>query len=92
MGEEDKVVSFLKGFTDRAFAGHLLRTVQANILRTATEVALEKETEREKRTPGDGRRTHRGGCGTDKPGVGRWVSVDSGSRAETHGATTGLHG
>ena len=48
MGEEGKVVSFLKGFTDRAFAGHLLRTVQANILRTATEVALEKETEREK--------------------------------------------
>ena len=48
MGEEGKVVSFLKGFTDRAFAGHLLRTVQANILRTATEVALEKETERER--------------------------------------------
>ena len=48
MGEEGKVVSFLKGFTDRAFAGHLLRKVQANILRTATEVALEKETEREK--------------------------------------------
>ena len=36
-----------------------------------------------------GRRTHRVGCGTDKPGVGRWVSVDSGNRAETHGATTG---
>ena len=27
MGEEGKVVSFLKWFTDRAFAGHLLRTV-----------------------------------------------------------------
>ena len=49
MGEEGKVVSFLKGFTGRAFAGHLLRTVQANILRTATEVALEKETERKKK-------------------------------------------
>ena len=29
MGEEGKVVSFLKGFTDRAFDGHLLGTVQA---------------------------------------------------------------
>ena len=48
MGEEGKVVSFLKGFTDRAFAGHLLRTIQANTLGTATEVALEKEDEREK--------------------------------------------
>ena len=48
MGEEGKVVSFLKGFTDRAFAGHLLRTVQANTLGTATEVALEKEAERKK--------------------------------------------
>ena len=36
-----------------------------------------------------GRKTHRVGCGTDNPGVGRWVSVDSGNRAETHGATTG---
>ena len=48
MGEEGKVVSFLKGFTDRAFAGHLLRAVQANTLGTATEVALEKEAERKK--------------------------------------------
>ena len=48
MGEEGKVVSFLKGFTDRAFAGHLLGTVQANTLGTATEVALEKEDERKK--------------------------------------------
>ena len=38
---------FLKGFTDRAFDGHLLRTVQANTLGTATEVALEREAERE---------------------------------------------
>ena len=48
MGEEGKVVSFLKRFTDRAFAGHLLRTIQANTLRTATLVALEKEAERKK--------------------------------------------
>ena len=48
MGEEGKVVSFLKGFTFRAFAGHLLRTVQANTLGTATEVALEKEAEQKK--------------------------------------------
>ena len=48
MGEEGKVVSFLKGFTERAFAGHLLRTVQANTLGTATEVALEKVTEQKK--------------------------------------------
>ena len=48
MGEEGKVVSFLKGFTDRAFAGHLLRTVQANTLGTATEVAPEKEAEQKK--------------------------------------------
>ena len=48
MGEEGKVVSFLKGFTDRAFAGHLLRTVQSNTLGTATEVALEKEAEQKK--------------------------------------------
>ena len=40
MGKESKVVSFLKGFTFRAFDGHLLRTVQANTLETATEVAL----------------------------------------------------
>ena len=46
MGEEGKVVSFLEGFTFRAFAGHLLRTVQANTLGTATDVALEKEDER----------------------------------------------
>ena len=45
MGEESKVASFLKGFTDRAFADHLLRTVQANTLGTATEVALEKEAD-----------------------------------------------
>ena len=45
MGEEGKVVSFLKGFT---FAGHLLRRVQANTLGTATEVALEKEAEQKK--------------------------------------------
>ena len=45
MGEEGKVVIFLKRFTDRAFAGHLLRTVQANILGTASEVALKKEAE-----------------------------------------------
>ena len=45
MGEEGKVVSFLRRFTDTAFAGHLLRTVQANILGTATEVALKKEAE-----------------------------------------------
>ena len=32
LGEEGNVVSFLKGLTDRAFAGHLLRTVQANTL------------------------------------------------------------
>ena len=44
MGEEGKVVSF----TDRAFSGHLLRTVQANTLGTATKVALEQEAEREK--------------------------------------------
>ena len=50
MGEEGKVVSFLKGFTDRAFAGHLLRTGQANTLETATEVALEKEAHRKKNT------------------------------------------
>ena len=48
MGEEGKVVSFLKGFTDRAFAGHLLRRVQANAFGTATEVALEKEAEQKK--------------------------------------------
>ena len=48
MGEEGKVVSFLNGFTDRAFVGHLLRIVQANTLGTATEVALEKEAERKK--------------------------------------------
>ena len=48
MGEEGKIVSFLKGFTDRAFAGYLLRTVQANTLGTATEVALEKEAEQKK--------------------------------------------
>ena len=48
MGEEGKVVSFLKGFTDRAFAGHLLRTVQAITPGTATEMALEKEAERKK--------------------------------------------
>ena len=48
MGEEGKVVSFLKGFTDRAFAGHLLRKVQANTLGTATEVVLEKEAEQKK--------------------------------------------
>ena len=48
MGEEGKVVSFLKGFTFKAFAGHLLRTVQANALGTATEVALEKEAEQKK--------------------------------------------
>ena len=48
MGEEGKVVSFLKGFTDRAFAGHLLRTVQADNIGTATEVALEKEAEQKK--------------------------------------------
>ena len=36
MGEEGKVVSFLRGFTDSAFAGHLLRTGRANTLRTAT--------------------------------------------------------
>ena len=48
MGEEGKVVSFLKRFTDRAFAGYLLRTVQANTLGTATEVTLEKEDERRK--------------------------------------------
>ena len=48
MGEKGKVVSFMKGFTDKAFAGHLLRTVQANTLRTATEVALEKEAEQKK--------------------------------------------
>ena len=34
--------------SDRAFAGHLLRTVQANTLGTATEVALEKEAEQKK--------------------------------------------
>ena len=48
MGEEGKVVSFLKGFTDRAFAGYLLRTIQAITLGTATEVALEKEAEQKK--------------------------------------------
>ena len=48
MGEEGKVVNFLKGFTDRAFTGHLLRTVQANTLGTATEVALEREAEQKK--------------------------------------------
>ena len=51
MGDkEGKVVSFLKGFTVKAFAGHLLRTVQANTLGTATDVALEKEAERKKNT------------------------------------------
>ena len=48
MGEEGKVVRFLKGFTDKAFAGHLLRTVQANTLGTATELVLEKKAERKK--------------------------------------------
>ena len=48
IGEEGKVVNFLKGFTDRAFAGHLLRTVQANTFGTATKMALEKEAERKK--------------------------------------------
>ena len=48
MAEEGKVVNFLKGLTDRAFTGHLLRTVQANTLGTATEVALEREAERKK--------------------------------------------
>ena len=48
MGEEGEVVSFLKGFTDRAFAGHLLRRLQANTVWTATEVALEKEAEQKK--------------------------------------------
>ena len=48
MGEEGKIVSFLKGFTDRAFAGYLLRTVQGNTLGTGTEVALEKEAEQKK--------------------------------------------
>ena len=48
MAEEGKVVSFLKGFTDIAFAGHLLRTVQANTLGTATEVALVKEAEQKR--------------------------------------------
>ena len=48
IGEEGKVVSFLKGFTFRALAGHLLTTVQANTLRTATEVALGKEAEQKK--------------------------------------------
>ena len=48
MGKESKEVTFLKGFTDRAFADHLLRTVLANTLRTTTEVALEKEAEQKK--------------------------------------------
>ena len=48
MGEGGEEVSFLKGFTDRAFDGHLLRTVQSNTLGTATEVALEKEAEQKK--------------------------------------------
>ena len=48
MGEEGKVVNFLKGFTDRAFVGHLLRTVQTSNLGTATKVALEREAERKK--------------------------------------------
>ena len=86
MGEEGKVVSFLKGFTDRAFAGHLLRTVQVNTLGTSTEVALEKEAEQKKEHQVMNEEP------TDKPGVGIWVSVDTGNRAETHGATTGLHG
>ena len=48
MGEDGNVVSFLKGFTDRAFADHLLRTGRANTLGTAVEVALEKEAQRKK--------------------------------------------
>ena len=75
MGEEGKVVSFLKGFSDRAFAGHLLRTGRADTLGTASGSG--EGSSPEKRTPGDGRRTHGSGCGTDKSRVGKWVSADS---------------
>ena len=50
MDEEVKVVSFLKGFTDRALAGHLFGTGRVNTLGTAIEVALEKEAQQKKNT------------------------------------------
>ena len=48
MGEKGKVVSFLKGFTDRAFVGHLFRTRRANTHGTAIELALGEEAQRKK--------------------------------------------
>ena len=62
MGEDGNVVSFLKGFTDRAFAGHLLRTGRANTLGRG---GPGEGGSTGKRTPGDGRGTHGGGCGAD---------------------------
>ena len=47
--DEHRVVSaFLKGFTDREFGCRLFRTGRTQTLATASVVALEKETQREK--------------------------------------------
>ena len=59
---------------------------------SAIKVGLEKEAQRKKNPPGDGQLARGGGCGTEKPGVARSVSVDPGNRAKAHGANTSLHG
>ena len=49
-GEEGKVVSLLKRFTERAFAGHQFRTGRADTLGTAIEIALKKRAQQKKET------------------------------------------
>ena len=90
MGEEGKVVSFLKGFTDRAFAGNMLRTVQANTLGKATDVALEKEAERKKEHQVmDKEPIDVGAAKTNQESADGFLSIPK-TETETHGATTGL--